>query len=72
MGSDPAGWLAIDSENGIVTAAQPLDRESAHAINSTYKAIILAVDNGEGGQLLSLCPRPCPPHGVQAPPWLPR
>ncbi|RLV92448.1 hypothetical protein DV515_00013759 [Chloebia gouldiae] len=46
MGSDPAGWLAIDSENGIVTAAQPLDRESAHAINSTYKAIILAIDNG--------------------------
>lgn len=47
MGSDPAGWLAIDPENGIVTAAQPLDRESVHAINSTYKAIVLAVDNGE-------------------------
>lgn len=47
MGSDPAGWLAIDPENGIVTAAQPLDRESVHAINSTYKAIILAVDSGE-------------------------
>uniref|UniRef100_A0A8C5TUI6 Cadherin domain-containing protein n=1 Tax=Malurus cyaneus samueli TaxID=2593467 RepID=A0A8C5TUI6_9PASS len=46
MGSDPAGWLAIDPENGIVTAAQPLDRESTHAINSTYKAIVLAVDNG--------------------------
>ncbi|NXU85346.1 CADH1 protein, partial [Xiphorhynchus elegans] len=45
MGSDPAGWLAIDPENGIVTAAQPLDRESAHAINSTYKAIVLAVDS---------------------------
>ncbi|XP_033373013.1 cadherin-1 [Parus major] len=46
MGSDPAGWLAINPENGIITAAQPLDRESAYAINSTYKAIILAVDNG--------------------------
>ncbi|NXN39190.1 CADH1 protein, partial [Rhinoptilus africanus] len=46
MGSDPAGWLAIDPENGIVTATQPLDRESVHAINSTYKAIVLAVDNG--------------------------
>ncbi|NXE16547.1 CADH1 protein, partial [Lophotis ruficrista] len=45
MGSDPAGWLAIDPENGIVTAAQPLDRESVHAINSTYKAIVLAVDS---------------------------
>ncbi|NXU46603.1 CADH1 protein, partial [Drymodes brunneopygia] len=46
MGSDPAGWLAIDPENGIIIAAQPLDRESVHAINSTYKAIVLAVDNG--------------------------
>ncbi|XP_059680635.1 cadherin-1-like [Gavia stellata] len=46
MGSDPAGWLAIDPENGIVTVAQPLDRESVHAINSTYKAIVLAVDSG--------------------------
>ncbi|NXF98842.1 CADH1 protein, partial [Sakesphorus luctuosus] len=46
MGSDPAGWLAIHPENGFVTVAQPLDRESAHAINSTYKAIILAVDSG--------------------------
>ncbi|XP_075289448.1 cadherin-1-like [Opisthocomus hoazin] len=46
MGSDPTGWLAIDPENGIVTAAQPLDRESVHAINSTYKAVVLAVDSG--------------------------
>ncbi|XP_030313495.1 LOW QUALITY PROTEIN: cadherin-1-like [Calypte anna] len=46
MGNNPAKWLAIDPENGIVTVAQPLDRESLHAINSTYKATILAVDNG--------------------------
>ncbi|XP_049660297.1 cadherin-1-like [Accipiter gentilis] len=46
MGNDPAGWLAIDPENGFVTVAQPLDRESVHAINSTYKAIVLAVDSG--------------------------
>ncbi|NWS74232.1 CADH1 protein, partial [Crotophaga sulcirostris] len=46
MGNDPAGWLAIDPENGIVTVAQPMDRESVHAINSTYKALVLAVDNG--------------------------
>ncbi|NXI36597.1 CADH1 protein, partial [Galbula dea] len=46
MGSDPAGWLAIDPESGIVTVAQALDRESVHAINSIYKAIILAMDSG--------------------------
>ncbi|NXK64903.1 CADH1 protein, partial [Sylvietta virens] len=45
MGNDPAGWLAID-QNGDITVAQPLDRESAHNINSTYKAFVLAVDNG--------------------------
>ncbi|XP_075621820.1 LOW QUALITY PROTEIN: cadherin-1 [Balearica regulorum gibbericeps] len=46
MGNDPAGWLDIDPNSGIVTVAQPLDRESVHAINSTYKAIVLAVDSG--------------------------
>lgn len=60
MGSDPAGWLAIDPETGIVTAAQPLDRESVHAINSTYKAIVLAVDSGEQ--------RPAAPLGTGLPP----
>lgn len=70
MGSDPAGWLAIDPENGIVTAAQPLDRESAHAINSTYKAIVLAMDNGEAGQVLPCAHLHVPPR-VQAPPWVP-
>ncbi|NXX40729.1 CADH1 protein, partial [Tricholaema leucomelas] len=45
MGIDAAGWLAIDPENGIITVAQPLDRESEHAINSTYEAIVLAVDS---------------------------
>ncbi|NXV75730.1 CADH1 protein, partial [Atlantisia rogersi] len=46
MGNDPAGWLDIDPKTGIVTVAQALDRESVHAINSTYKAIVLAVDSG--------------------------
>ncbi|XP_053934364.1 cadherin-1 [Cuculus canorus] len=46
MGIDPAGWLAIDSETGIVKVAQPLDREAVHAINSTYQALVLAVDSG--------------------------
>ncbi|XP_069724393.1 cadherin-1 [Phaenicophaeus curvirostris] len=46
MGIDPAGWLDIDSENGIVKVAQPLDREAVHAINSTYQALVLAVDSG--------------------------
>ncbi|XP_043350752.1 B-cadherin isoform X2 [Dermochelys coriacea] len=47
MGSDPAGWLAIDAENGIITAKLPLDRESSYVVNNIYKAIVLAVDSGQ-------------------------
>ncbi|XP_074864729.1 B-cadherin-like [Carettochelys insculpta] len=47
MGNDPAGWLAIDPENGIITSRLPLDRESSYVVNSTYKAIVLAVDSGQ-------------------------
>lgn len=64
MGSDPAGWLAINPETGIVTAAQPLDRESIHAINSTYKAIVLAVDSGEERPALPSGKGPLPPARV--------
>uniref|UniRef100_A0A8B9NTK8 Cadherin-1 n=1 Tax=Apteryx owenii TaxID=8824 RepID=A0A8B9NTK8_APTOW len=38
MGNDPAGWLAINPETGIVSTTRALDRESAHTLNSTYKA----------------------------------
>ncbi|NXT41625.1 CADHK protein, partial [Pelecanoides urinatrix] len=46
MGHDPAGWLAVHPENGLVTARDHLDRESPFAQNSTYTAVLLAVDDG--------------------------
>ncbi|XP_075795916.1 B-cadherin-like [Pelodiscus sinensis] len=46
LGNDPAGWLAIDPESAIVTAREPLDREAVFVKNSTYTAIVLAVDDG--------------------------
>ncbi|KAM3919449.1 cadherin-1-like [Leptodactylus fuscus] len=46
MGNDPAGWLSVNPENGIITGNGQLDRESVYVKNNTYKAIILAVDNG--------------------------
>ncbi|XP_042294402.1 B-cadherin-like isoform X2 [Sceloporus undulatus] len=46
IGNDPAGWLAIHPENGIITTRSPLDRESPLVQNSTYRAIVLAVDDG--------------------------
>uniref|UniRef100_A0ABM5EUZ1 B-cadherin-like n=1 Tax=Pogona vitticeps TaxID=103695 RepID=A0ABM5EUZ1_9SAUR len=46
IGNDPAGWLHIHPENGIITARSPLDRESPAVQNDTYRAIVLAVDDG--------------------------
>ncbi|XP_066492835.1 B-cadherin-like [Tiliqua scincoides] len=46
IGNDPANWLAIHPENGIITAQDHLDRESVFVKNNTYKAIVLAADDG--------------------------
>ncbi|NWH48846.1 CADHK protein, partial [Fregata magnificens] len=46
VGHDPAGWLAVHPENGLVTARDHLDRESPFAKNSTYAAVLLAADDG--------------------------
>uniref|UniRef100_A0A8C3V0V3 Cadherin domain-containing protein n=1 Tax=Catharus ustulatus TaxID=91951 RepID=A0A8C3V0V3_CATUS len=46
VGHDPAGWLAVHPENGLVTARDHLDRESPFVKNSTYMAVLLAVDDG--------------------------
>ncbi|NXT76008.1 CADHK protein, partial [Zapornia atra] len=46
IGHDPAGWLAVHPENGLVTARDHLDRESPFTKNSTYSAMLLAVDDG--------------------------
>ncbi|NXO63456.1 CADHK protein, partial [Phainopepla nitens] len=46
VGHDPAGWLAVHPENGLVTARDQLDRESPFVKNSTYMAMLLAVDDG--------------------------
>ncbi|KAM9302022.1 LOW QUALITY PROTEIN: uncharacterized protein PAF06_015271 [Gastrophryne carolinensis] len=45
IGNDPAGWLSVNKENGIITGNGQLDRESMFVKNNTYTAIILAVDN---------------------------
>ncbi|XP_068116599.1 cadherin-1-like [Hyperolius riggenbachi] len=45
MGNDPAQWLTVNPENGIITG-KDLDRESIFVKNNVYTAIILAIDNG--------------------------
>ncbi|KAG8131653.1 hypothetical protein E2320_009564 [Naja naja] len=44
--SDPAGWVTIDENSGIVTAAKTLDRESPFVNNNTYTIVIHATDDG--------------------------
>ncbi|KAM4612465.1 cadherin-1-like [Discoglossus pictus] len=46
IGNDPARWLTVNKDNGIITGNGQLDRESVFVQNSTYKAIILATDSG--------------------------
>ncbi|XP_040185593.1 cadherin-1-like [Rana temporaria] len=46
IGNDPAGWLSVNPDNGIITVNGQLDRESVFVKNNIYKAIVLAVDNG--------------------------
>ncbi|XP_078526137.1 cadherin-1-like isoform X2 [Lissotriton helveticus] len=45
--SDPAGWLTINPNTGIITGNGNLDREAKTFLtNDVYKALILATDNG--------------------------
>uniref|UniRef100_A0A8C6XU31 Cadherin domain-containing protein n=1 Tax=Naja naja TaxID=35670 RepID=A0A8C6XU31_NAJNA len=46
LGNDPAQWLNVHPETGILTAKASLDRESPLVQNNTYEAIVLAVDDG--------------------------
>ncbi|XP_068116604.1 cadherin-1-like isoform X2 [Hyperolius riggenbachi] len=46
MGNDPAQWLSVNPENGIITGNGQLDRESIFVKNNAYTAIILAIDDG--------------------------
>ncbi|XP_019403633.1 PREDICTED: cadherin-like protein 26 [Crocodylus porosus] len=43
---DPAGWVNVDKNTGLVTAVKELDRESPYVNNSLYSIIVHAVDDG--------------------------
>ncbi|KAA0706786.1 Cadherin-like protein 26 [Triplophysa tibetana] len=44
-GQDDSNWITVDEKTGKVSVAKLMDRESLK--NSTYTAIVFAVDNGE-------------------------
>lgn len=54
VGTDPAGWVTVDSKTGQVSTKQILDRESSYVNDSVYTALILAVDHGKQSYLVYL------------------
>ncbi|KAJ8417777.1 hypothetical protein AAFF_G00226200 [Aldrovandia affinis] len=45
--SDPAGWLNVNNETGLIKLKSPMDRESPFVKDGKYKALIQAIDDDE-------------------------
>ncbi|XP_075427487.1 cadherin-like protein 26 isoform X5 [Ascaphus truei] len=43
---DPASWLSVNEDTGVLKTKAQLDRESDHVTSSTYTATIVAIDDG--------------------------
>ncbi|XP_067410649.1 cadherin-like protein 26 [Emydura macquarii macquarii] len=43
---DPASWVTVDEDTGVITAVKELDRESPYVNNSVYLMIVYAIDDG--------------------------
>ncbi|KAJ8417812.1 hypothetical protein AAFF_G00226550 [Aldrovandia affinis] len=46
-GYDPAGWLNVNKETGLIKVRSSMDRESPFVKDGRYRALILAIDNGD-------------------------
>lgn len=51
---DPEDWLQVDRATGRIQTQRVLSPASPFLKDGWYRAIILALDNGEGGQVVSL------------------
>ncbi|XP_018412842.1 PREDICTED: blastomere cadherin-like [Nanorana parkeri] len=46
IGNDPAKWVSVNEDTGIVTGNGNLDRESDYVKNNTYTIIMMVIDDG--------------------------
>ncbi|XP_051887258.1 cadherin-like protein 26 [Pristis pectinata] len=46
-GHEPAEWVTVDSETGVVTTVKELDRESPYVNNSVYTFTVYAVEDDD-------------------------
>ncbi|KAM6378684.1 cadherin-like protein 26 [Pluvialis apricaria] len=46
LAHDPAGWLSVDENSGVLTVAKEFDQESPYVNNSMYTIIVHAIDHG--------------------------
>lgn len=52
---DPAGWLSVNPDNGLIKVKLMMDRESAFVKDNKYSAVIGAYDDGRSKGGLKLC-----------------
>ncbi|XP_075045189.1 EP-cadherin-like [Mixophyes fleayi] len=46
IGNDPAKWVSVNEDNGVVTGNGNLDRESEFVKNNKYTVIMMVIDDG--------------------------
>ncbi|KAM9296566.1 cadherin-like protein 26 [Gastrophryne carolinensis] len=47
IAEDPAGWVTVDENTGVVTTVQELDRESPFVNKTIYTVVLHAIDDGD-------------------------
>ncbi|XP_025961097.2 cadherin-like protein 26 [Dromaius novaehollandiae] len=46
LAHDPAGWMSVDENSGVLSVAKEFDQESPYVNNSLYTIIVHATDDG--------------------------
>ncbi|OCT62454.1 hypothetical protein XELAEV_18043535mg [Xenopus laevis] len=50
IANDPADWVTVDENTGVITTKKELDRESPYVNKTLYACVIHAIDDGDPSQ----------------------